>query len=255
MAGFGFSLRAGRLQLGLVGEGFGGESLVFCGTAFDGLNIGLAGMLAGFGFCKFFSGLRAPHSVGELSLHTKGIAMDKPAEQPAERPAEKPVSLRGTNGLLPDLRHAPRFHGIKRERTALSDAEVAVMLADVTLFLHQVVMATGHVLETVPAGELRKIVAAECDMPTSFVDENGIQRLAVANQPGRDHRKEPRGRKHPLMALLNLALQAARLLRQITAGTHPKLHNQRNKDEADFNRMLNDGDGWVKAIMKGAEGS
>lgn len=176
-------------------------------------------------------------------------------DQPAENPAEKPVSLRGMNGALPDLRHAPRFKGTKRERTPLSDAEVAVMLADVTLFLHQVVLTTGHVLETVPTGELRKIVAAECDMPPSFVDENGIQKLDVANQPGRDHRTEPRGRKHPLMALLNLAVQAARLLRQITAGTHPKLQNQRNKDEADFNRMLNDTDGWVNAIMKGVEGA
>ncbi|MCB9934072.1 MAG: hypothetical protein H6840_00125 [Planctomycetes bacterium] len=180
---------------------------------------------------------------------------EKPADKPVETPSEKPVPLRGPTGELPDLRLAPRYFGEKRKGMALSDNEVATMLADVTCFLHQVVLLTGHVLETFPVGEVRKIIAAEADLPVSYIDEDGKPRHAGKNQPGRDHRKEPRGRKHPLMALLNLAVQAARLLRQITAGTHPKLQNQRNKDEADFNRMLNDTDGWVNAIMKGAEGS
>jgi hypothetical protein len=100
----------------------------------------------------------------------------------------------------------------------------------------QLVLITSNVVETVGVGQVRKIVAAEIPVPRGVILEDGtISTKDLADTPDsakvapgvpdRDHRKNPRGRKHPLITLLQMSLQGVRLLLQITAGTNPGAHN------------------------------
>jgi hypothetical protein len=113
------------------------------------------------------------------------------------------------------------------------------MLADCCAFLRQLVAITASVVETIGLGQVRKIVAAEIPLPSHVIREDGTMsdRPTPAPQqpdaaPDRDHRKNPRGRKHPLITLVQMALQGVRLLMQITAGTNPEAHNDESLGDA-----------------------
>ena len=84
------------------------------------------------------------------------------------------------------------------------------MLSTACKLLTQVSTIVSGVLELVPAAEVRRIVAE--DQATAAPEE-------------RDHRKAPRGRIHPLLVLIRIGVQAARLLKQIIGGTHPRTLN------------------------------
>ena len=110
------------------------------------------------------------------------------------------------------------------------------MLGDIARFMWQIAMMTSGVLATVDVGKLREIVAADVALPAYIIDELGKitpkdrapkpEQASDAEQaPNRDHRKNPRGRRHPLVALLILGVQASRLHTQITQGTNPEAHN------------------------------
>jgi hypothetical protein len=153
--------------------------------------------------------LRSPDAVDGAAAH-----------EPA---AELPIG--GENGLHPDLRVA---HKALIGYGPLSDAGVRSMLADCCSFLRQLVMITSNVVDTIGVGQVRKIVAAEIPVPRGAILEDGTLATKTALQepgPDRDHRKNPRGRKHPLITLVQMALQGVRLLMQITAGTNPEAHN------------------------------
>ena len=49
-------------------------------------------------------------------------------------------------------------------------------------------------------------------------------------EPGPRRTSKARGASHPFMMLLRLAVQASRLIKQITAGTHPEVHNKLKRE-------------------------
>jgi hypothetical protein len=139
-------------------------------------------------------------------------------------PADVPMG--GGHGW-PDLRLV--MSGLEppgAKRQPLSDNEVYSMLDDCDRFLWQVVGITSRVLETVDIGEVRRLVAADVALPGAVVLPDGTLHTSrtVADAPAKS-----RGRTHPLVALLRLAVQAVRLLKQLTSGTHPEVHNRRRR--------------------------
>jgi hypothetical protein len=112
------------------------------------------------------------------------------------------------------------------ERKPMSDDELMDMLDDCDRFLWQVVHLTSRVLETVDIAEARRLVAADVALPGSVVNADGT--LNESRLPA-DAPVKSRGRTHPLVALLRMAMQAVRLLKQITTGTHPQVHNRRRR--------------------------
>ena len=137
----------------------------------------------------------------------------------------------------------------------LSDDRVEFILRDALQFLWQVVSLTARVAETIQVGDLRQIVAAEMAMPGDVVKTDGtISRYPDAAkkgaaemgsgsrrvpdpisgdaeaEPGPRRTSKARGASHPFMMLLRLAVQASRLIKQITAGTHPEVHNKLKRE-------------------------
>lgn len=105
-----------------------------------------------------------------------------------------------------------------------------------TRFLRQLVSLTGGVLETVDVTSMRKLVANEMPLPRGMrfaLKAAGID-ADVPKEPEAqhaDHRKRPRASKHPLIALIQMAVQATRLIQKITAGTNPGSQNLLTKEE------------------------
>jgi len=114
-----------------------------------------------------------------------------------------------------------------------SIASMRGMLENACAFLHQVVAITSGVLDTVRAGDLRNLVAAEMPAASGHIRLDGVleKQESDAAEPapsapsGQDHRKRPRGQSHPLIGLIKIAMQAARLLRQIAGGLFPGSQN------------------------------
>jgi hypothetical protein len=140
--------------------------------------------------------------------------------------AARPLPLGAGRGL-PDMRQqVAMLHGPGADRESLSDDEVLAMLADCDRFLWQLVTITSRVLETVEIGDVRRLVAADMAMPADVVLGDGtIQKSRTAPvAPAKS-----RGPSHPLVVLLKLTVQAIRLIKQISQGTHPEAHNRRRR--------------------------
>jgi hypothetical protein len=136
------------------------------------------------------------------------------------------LPIRGEDGMTTDLRLR---HRAWMDSGPLSDSHVRGILADCTNFLRQLVRITSDVVETVGVGQVRQIVAAELPLSRQIIREDGTcsdKPTPAVEAPDRDHRKHPRGRKHPLITLVQMALQGVRLLMQITQGTNPGAHNE-----------------------------
>lgn len=144
------------------------------------------------------------------------------------------LPLGGENGTTPDLRM--NYLGVAYRPARLTDGMMAEMLGDACIFLSQLVAMTSGVLGTLRVGDVRKVVAAEMPVAAHHIKVDGTYSDKVqepepakgdpSTGSGRDHRKKPRGRTHPLMQLIKFGLQAARLLRQIGSGTHPRAVNK-----------------------------
>ncbi|MCA8916177.1 MAG: hypothetical protein KDB90_12265 [Planctomycetes bacterium] len=190
------------------------------------------------------------------------------------------TAFRGGAGM-PDLRMTVR--GVSRTGP-LNDAEVEAIARDTVRFLRQVVLLTSGVLETVEAGALRRAVAAESAMPGDVVledgsvshcrdayrvnddarVENGSADCAEATSPGGPGEQPagpapanvknahgPRGATHPLVALLRLAVQAARLIKQITSGTHPGVFNRLKREPKGPYEYVLDGEKALRSMLNG----
>jgi len=178
---------------------------------------------------------------------------------------------------MPDLRMTVR--GVSRTGP-LTDAEVEAIARDTVRFLRQVVLLTSGVLETVEAGALRRAVAAESAMPGDVVLEDGsVSHCRDAYRVDDEGRAEkgaadvaestpsggsaeptpvnarnargPRGATHPLMALLRLAVQAARLINQITSGTHPGVFNKLKREPKGAYEYILDGEKALRSMLNG----
>jgi hypothetical protein len=99
--------------------------------------------------------------------------------------------------------------------------------------LNRVTCLVNGVLDVVSPDELRKVCSDETPEPQERDPSTGS---------GRDHRKAPRGRVHPMLVLMKLGVQAARLLKQLGGGRHPNVLNamtlaEKMHAEAERNRI------------------
>lgn len=167
-----------------------------------------------------------------------------------------PLPIGGHDGRRADLRL--RF-GPGASDGPLSDDSVRAMLADAKCLLWQIVKLTATVLHSVNAGQLRKLVAAELDLPAGTIDEFGTMatgepKAAPEGEPvnsGRDHRKGPRGRKHPLISLVQSGLQSIRLLAQIAGGTNPSAMNRESLEQKQEREALKQSEREFRALLNG----
>jgi hypothetical protein len=104
----------------------------------------------------------------------------------------------------------------------LGEARLRLILSDAAAFLHQVITLTATVLESVRPAQLREIVGSDLALPECIL--RGDKTVSLKETPAldRDGRKNPRGRKHPLVALIELAAKSAKLLEKIGAGLCPQ---------------------------------
>lgn len=109
----------------------------------------------------------------------------------------------------------------------LSASQARKMLTDACTFLHQLVALTSGVLESFTAAQIRDVVGHDIALPACII--RGDHKVSVnetppkpEQAPDRDGRKNPRGRKHPLVALIELAAKAAKLLEKIAGGLAPE---------------------------------
>ncbi|MCA8916852.1 MAG: hypothetical protein KDB90_15775 [Planctomycetes bacterium] len=146
-------------------------------------------------------------------------------------PDDKPLPKGGADGRTPDLRM--NYLGVLPSTDGHSNASMRAMLENACAFLHQVVAITSGVLDTVRAGDLRNLVASEMPAASGHIRLDGVleKQESDAAEPApepstaQDHRKRPRGQSHPLIGLIKIAMQAARLLRQIAGGLFPGSQN------------------------------
>jgi hypothetical protein len=155
------------------------------------------------------------------------------------------LPIGGEDGLQPDLRV---LHAATYDRP-VDDATVRAMMADCCHFLRQLVRITSGVIESIGVGHVRQIVAAELPIPRGVIREDGT--FSSKEAPGRDHRKEPRGRRHPVITLLQMALQGIRLLLQVTAGTHPNAHNEETLEQKKTREELREQERTFKNLLNG----
>ena len=108
------------------------------------------------------------------------------------------------------------------------------LLQDAAACMHTIVSMTTNVLGTVEVSELRKIFVPEAGFSAELANDLSAQGVDVKAyepktkpepEPEGDHRKRPRGAVHPLLQLLKLCVQAAKVLKQIASGTHPEALN------------------------------
>lgn len=97
----------------------------------------------------------------------------------------------------------------------IADEGLKLAFKHACTLLDKVTCIVNGVLETVSPEDVRSVCA----------DEFAVQGEQPSAEPGRDHRKGPRGRVHPLLVLMKLGVQAARLLKQIGGGLNPHLLN------------------------------
>jgi hypothetical protein len=171
--------------------------------------------------------------------------------------AEIPIG--GPDGMWPDLRTR---HKAWQGSAPLSDDYVRGMLADCCHFLRQLMYITSNVVETIGVGQVRQIVAAEMPVPARVILEDGTvstketpASAAPDRDPstgsGRDHRKNPRGRKHPLITLLQMALQSVRLIERITTGMNPNTANKESLEQKKQREELKEEERELKNLLNG----
>jgi hypothetical protein len=169
----------------------------------------------------------------------KSPAVDASTAAPPEgqAPPETATSTAGTDPRYTPVGAGKGFTDLRQcvcglpptgeEGEPIGDGVMEAMLDTCEQFLWQLVQITSRVLETVQIGDVRKLVAAEMAMPGCVVLQDGtISEGKAASEPA----ARSRGGTHPLVALLRLATQAVRLLRQLSLGTHPHVHNKRKRN-------------------------
>jgi len=114
----------------------------------------------------------------------------------------------------------------------MTQDEVVTSLDTCTRFLTQLVDCASDVMGSLDANSIRKIVAA--DVPLTETMRLSLRALGLASDKfSQDTVEEvysspqqrPRGARHPLMSFFAMAVQAARLVCQITRGAWPEAHN------------------------------
>jgi hypothetical protein len=161
----------------------------------------------------------------------------------------EPLPLGGADGCDTDLRM--RYFGAAANGgRQLTDDHVRLYLADCCHFLRQLAVITSGVVESMGLGQVRKIVAEETPVPENVIGEDGTMKKPEP-APDRDHRKNPRGRKHPLVTMLQMALQGVRMLMQITCGTHPNAHNEETLEQRQLREELKERDRTFQNLLKG----
>lgn len=160
-------------------------------------------------------------------------------------PDDTTLPIGGEDGHTPDMRAT--CQGLTACAVTITDDVMRSMLTDATILLYQVFTLTSGVLDTIRVGDVRKLVAAEMPAAAGHIQLDGTftDKPAEPEQPapaeeegrdpstgsGQDHRKKPRGRTHPLIALIKLAMQAVRLMKQIAGGTHPGALNKLSQSD------------------------
>jgi hypothetical protein len=165
--------------------------------------------------------------------------------------AEIPIG--GHDGMWPDLRTR---HKAWQGSAPLSDDYVRSMLADSCHFLRQLMYVTSNVVETIGVGQVRQIVAAEMPIPRKVILEDGTVSTretpaASEGAPDRDHRKNPRGRRHPLITLLQMALQSVRLIERISTGMNPNTANKESLEQKKQRQELKEEERELKSLLNG----
>lgn len=168
---------------------------------------------------------------------------------------------------------------IGKPRGPLRDEELAIATADSVRFLWQVVVMTSRILQSVQLGDIRRVVAAEFAMPGDVILEDGTfsrhadafkvdddgseaaarkrNRSAEADTPTEQltqqskAARKPRGSAHPLLVLLRIAVQAARLIKQIGGGTNPKIFNKIEREAQQTLDAIREGQAWAEGVLKG----
>jgi hypothetical protein len=114
------------------------------------------------------------------------------------------------------------------------------------------------VVESLGLGQVRRIVAEEIPVPETVIDEDGRMNPSTGSgrgavqAPDRDHRKNPRGRKHPVITLMQMALQGVRLLLQITCGTHANAHNKETLEQKKMREELKEQERTFQNLLRGS---
>lgn len=183
----------------------------------------------------------------------------------------------GANLGVPDMRNRVLGLGKTGEPSKpLSDAETAIIAADSVRFLWQVVVLTSRILDSVQLGDLRQVVAAEFAMPGDVILEDGTfsrhpdafkveedrnepaarERARAAQAEGEPSQqskagRKPRGSSHPLLVLLRIAVQAARLIKQIGGGTNPTVFNKIQREAQQTIEAIRAGQDWANGVLKG----
>lgn len=124
----------------------------------------------------------------------------------------------------------------------MTEEEVGRSLDTCTRFLNQVVTTASAIFESLDPNTVRQLVAADVPLSTrarrflKAADLDLYEKITHTPPPDltgegnsgeSSPQKRPRGARHPLMVLLGMALQSARLIYQITRGTWPEVHNRR----------------------------
>jgi hypothetical protein len=126
-----------------------------------------------------------------------------------------------------------------------TDDAARSILEDCAKFLWQLAQITSGVIATVDVSAFRKIVADNAPMPGRPVTDS------AQAEPERDHRKNPRGRKHPLMTLVQFALQGVRMLLQITAAVNPNVHGKESFEQKQTRQKLKEEERELSNILNG----
>jgi hypothetical protein len=175
--------------------------------------------------------------------------MSNPANPPAEA-ADAPLPIGGVNGTSTDLRM--RVPGVA-DQVEMNDGLARLYMEQCCQFLSQIMTLTSAVIESVSVGQVRKIVAAEVAVTGSVIDLDGKVTGALETPAcERDSRKLPRGRKHPLILLLQCGLQAARMLQKITEALNPNAHNRQTLEQKQQRERDKEAERNFKALLKGS---
>lgn len=138
--------------------------------------------------------------------------------------------VRMGKALIMDIRSS-----IRMEVEEVDDDRATACLDICTNFLTQVVRITGLMLELVDVSQLRTLFAGDLkisrnvalQLKAAGVDlDEFFAPAATDESKDPNWRKRPRGSRHPLIVLLNLAVQSVRLIQRITLGTNPDAHNK-----------------------------
>jgi hypothetical protein len=202
----------------------------------------------GYAALQMAAGVRPTAATDAEPVSATAPATEPPPTATASASEQQPIG--GPTRCAPDMRTTSGlFNPGGRTFGPLEEGEAIQMLGDLQRFLWKIVRITMDIVDSVPLGELRRVVAEDIAMPGDIVSLDG--KLTRGMTPGveRDRRKGPRGSAHPLMTLLKFALHAAKVLRQTNEGTHPELQNRVARKE-----MLNAvkrAEDWIKEVVAG----